>query len=125
MKLGVALIYAEDFEAMVSFYRDALGLEMIRIDPGDEYEEGVDFAYLDAGGAGVEIFDRAVHPPELPSAPGGAVRTGFQVDDLDAARSGLAAHGIQAGAVVSRDWGRYSELADPEGNPLVVFDLAG
>ena len=98
MKLGVVLIYAEDFEAMVSFYRDDLGLEAVEIDPGDEYEEGVDFTFFDAGGAGVEIFDRAVHPPDLPSSTGGAVRAGFQADDLDAARSRLIARGIAVGA---------------------------
>ena len=125
MKLGVVLIYAEDFEAIVSFYRDDLGLETVEIDPGDEYEEGVDFTFFDAGGAGVEIFDRAVHPPDLPSSTGGAVRAGFQADDLDAARSRLIARGIAVGPVVARAWGRYAELADPEGNPLVVFDIAG
>lgn len=125
MKLGVVVLYAEDFEGMLSFYRDDLGLEVIEIQPGDGYQEGVDFAFFDAGGAGVEIFDRSVHPPELPSSVGGAVRAGFQVDDLDATRAGLNARGIDVGPDVNKDWGRYVELTDPENNPLVIFQVAG
>lgn len=125
MNLGVVVLYAEDFEAMLAFYRDDLGLEVIEIQPGHGYDEGVDFAFFDAGGVGIEIFDRSVHPPELPSSVGGAVRAGFQVDDLDTTRDGLISRGIGVGPFVNKDWGRYVELTDPEGNPLVIFQVAG
>ncbi|MCE2530252.1 MAG: VOC family protein [Acidimicrobiia bacterium] len=125
MNLGAVLLYADDFEAMMAFYRDVLGLKVVEINPGPEYDEGVDFVYFDAGGPGVEIFDRSVHPPELPMAVGGSVRAGFQVDDLETTRDGLIARGIEVGGVVSRRWGRYVELTDPESNPLVIFQVAG
>ena len=125
MNLGAVLLYANDFRAMLAFYRDDLGLEVVEINAGPEYDEGVDFAYLDAGGPGVEIFDRSVHPAELPMSVGGSVRAAFQVDDLDATRAGLMARGIAVGAFVTRQWGRYVELSDPENNPLVIFQVAG
>jgi len=125
VNLGAVLIYADDFETMLAFYRDRLGLEVIAINPGPEYTEGVDFVFLDAGGPGVEIFDRSVHPAELPTSLGGSVRAAFQVDDLDATRDGLMARGIQVGQFVNRQWGRYVELSDPENNPLVIFQVAG
>ena len=125
MNLGAVLLYADDFEAMLTFYRDVLGLKVVEINPGPEYDEGVDFVYLDAGGPGVEIFDRAVHPTELPMTVGGSVGTGFQVDDLETTRHGLIARGIEVGEIVKRQWGRYVELTDPENNPLVIFQVAG
>lgn len=123
MNLGAVLIYADDFDTMLAFYRDVLELEEVRINPGPEYDEGVDFAYLDAGGPGVEIFDRSVHPAQLPTPVGGSVRAAFQVDDLDAIRDGLIARGIEVGNFVNRQWGRYVELSDPEDNPLVIFQV--
>lgn len=125
MNLGAVLLYADDFEAMLAFYRDVLGLRVLEINPGPEYDEGVDFVYLDAGGPGVEIFDRSVHPTELPMTVGGSVASGFNVDDLEAARDGLIARGIEVGEIVKRQWGSYVELTDPEDNPLVIFQVAG
>ena len=125
MNLGAVLLYADDFEAMLAFYRDVLGLKVLEINPGPEYDEGVDFVYLDAGGPGVEIFDRSVHPTELPMAVGGSVAAGFHVDDLEATRDGLVARGVEVGELVNRKWGRYVELTDPENNPLVIFQVAG
>jgi len=125
VNLGAVLLYADDFEAMLAFYRDVLGLRVVEINPGPEYDEGVDFVYFDAGGPGVEIFDRSVHPAELPMTVGGSVRAGFQVGDLETTRDGLIARGIEVGEVVNRRWGRYVELTDPERNPLVIFQVAG
>ena len=125
MNLGAVLLYADDFEAMLAFYRDDLGLRVVEINPGPEYDEGVDFVYFDAGGPGVEIFDRSVHPAELPMTVGGSVRAGFQVGDLETTRDDLIARGIEVGEVVNRRWGRYVELTDPERNPLVIFQVAG
>ena len=124
MNLGAVALYAEDFEAMLAFYRDDLGLDVVEINAGPEYDEGVDFVYMDAGGPGVEIFDRSVHPAELPMSVGGSVRAAFQVDDLNATRDGLIARGIEVGGFVNRQWGRYVELADPESNPLLIFQVA-
>ena len=124
MNLGAVLLYADDFEAMLAFYRDDLGLEVVEINPGPEYNEGVDFVYLDAGGPGVEIFDRSVHASELPTPVGGSVRAGFQVDDLDATRANLAVRRIAVRNVMTRRWGRYIELTDPENNPLIIFQVA-
>ncbi len=124
MNLGAVALYAEDVEVMLAFYRDDLGLEVVEINAGPEYDEGVDFVYMDAGGPGVEIFDRSVHPAELPMSVGGSVRAAFQVDDLDATRDGLIARGIEVGGFVNRQWGRYVELTDPESNPLLIFQVA-
>ena len=125
MNLGAVLLYADDFESMLAFYRDVLGLKVLEINPGPEYDEGVDFVYLDAGGPGVEIFDRSVHPAELPMPVGGSVRAGFSVDDLESTRDHLIACGVEVGGTVIRQWGSYVELTDPENNPLVIFQVAG
>ncbi len=55
MKIGAVLLYADDFDGAVAFYRDAIGLEVADVDPGAGYEAGVDFAFLTSEGAALEI----------------------------------------------------------------------
>jgi hypothetical protein len=42
VRLGLTLIYVEDFPAMFAFYRDVLGLETTDEDPGAGHDIGID-----------------------------------------------------------------------------------
>ena len=49
VRVGLTLIYVEDFAPMFTFYRDVIGLETTRADPGEGYEVGVDWAQFNCG----------------------------------------------------------------------------
>lgn len=118
MTLCRAMVFAKDLDRMTAFYRDAFGLSEV---PGTRQPGWVE---LDAGGAtlafhvipehiaeGIEITD----PPRARSET--PLQLAFAVDDLDAARTHLAA----LGAVVFEPWSAYAcNALDPEGN---VFQI--
>src|SRR5712692_8369599 len=83
-RLDLVFYWVADLDRAVGFYRDLLGLPLVRRD-------GERWAEFDAGGRRF-----ALHRAEgqLPST-GGATAV-FSVGDLDLARAALAAHGLSA-----------------------------
>ena len=96
MKLGLLLLYVEDFPTMLGFYRDVLGLEVTDVDPGPGHTPGVDWAQLAGDGGKIELFDHAHFGKSrgfpLPRTNGVVVT--FEVDDVDAAVERLRAAGV-------------------------------
>ena len=45
------------------------------------------------------------------------------VDDADAARADLVAHGVEASEVQDFPWGRFTFFADPDGNRWAVQQI--
>jgi catechol 2,3-dioxygenase-like lactoylglutathione lyase family enzyme len=85
LELRVALT-VDDFERIVTFYRDGLGLE-----PGELWTEHGKGQIFSAGRATLEIFDpahaAAVDDLEVGQRVSGAVRFAFEVPDVHAALS--------------------------------------
>ncbi len=118
MRLQRVIVFVKDLPRMTAFYVDGVGLRVV---PGSAADGWVE---LDAGGATL-----ALHA--IPAAIAARITIGdppaaredtpiklvFAVDDLDAARARLAAHG----AVMSepRSWPACDGV-DPEGN---VFQI--
>ncbi len=118
MKLRGAVLFVKEFDRMLRFYRDGLGLAVL---PGRS--EG--WAVLDVGGAtlslhaipepiasGISIASPPIAREETP------LKVVFEVPDLAVARAHLAGHG--AVVLEPKPWGACDVL-DPEGN---VFQLA-
>jgi predicted enzyme related to lactoylglutathione lyase len=127
MRLGLTLIYVEDFSTMLSFYRDVLGLQLTGARPGAGYLVGVDWAQLGDGAGGViELVDHARFGAsvELPLPRANASVITFEVDDLDATTARLRENGVELFDEGRYDWGGAAHFLDPEGNQFQVFQRA-
>ena len=119
MRLGRAILFAKDFQRMLTFYRDSLGLTPV----GEPALLG--WVELDAGGARLALhaipndiaqritLERPARPrQETP------IKLVFVVSDVDAERARLISLGVRMLDV--QPWGGCDGV-DPEGN---VFQLA-
>jgi catechol 2,3-dioxygenase-like lactoylglutathione lyase family enzyme len=118
VRLGLTLIYAEDFATMYRFYRDILGLEQTDADPVEGHGIGVDLAQFATTPTGrLELFDHARFGTrlEFPRPRANATVVTFEVDDLDAEA------GVEFFSRRWFSWGGAAHFLDPEGNHLQIF----
>jgi len=105
--------WVTDMDRSVRFYRDVLGLTLSRRD-GDEWAE------FETGGARVALH--AARGSGQAGGPGGATAV-FQVDDLDAAKAGLGAKGVEFGHEAEvKGFARFASFTDPDGNTLQIIE---
>ncbi|MCB1216342.1 VOC family protein [bacterium] len=109
------IIYVQDMAAAVEFYRDRLGLELCWPADSADYsaESWVTFhtgqCTLALHG-GLELVQKQVQP-----------RFGFDVDDIEAARSELISRGVECSEVRSPAPGvQVVDCSDPEGNGFFI-----
>jgi lactoylglutathione lyase len=120
-RIDYVILYVEDLERSIQFYRDAIGLEFKL--HGDAYAE---FAME---GTKFALFERSKLPELIGSAakaepsevPAGEVL--ILVDDVDGEAERLRAAGVEPlTGPVDRPWGhRTLHVADPDGH---VVELA-
>ena len=114
------VVRAKDIDAMLGFYRDALGC------PVAKHNEPLGLWHLDAGGSMIDLVDMtgklgaAGGPPPGPGRNVDHIAIKVEPFDPDAIRAHFAAHGIEAEAPANR-FGAEGEgpsiyLRDPEGN---------
>ncbi len=111
-KAGFIAFPASDFEASLVFYRDHLGLPILK--------EGTDafarFAHFDCPGLGIHLYEW--------TQPFHRAHTGLQlyVEDVDLLYEALLKKGVRFnGGVREEPWGgRVVTIRDPDGN---LFDL--
>jgi predicted enzyme related to lactoylglutathione lyase len=104
-------VVADNLEAQAAFYRDVLGFR--------QSDVGEDWVQFEFGGRTFEILGRS----SLPQYDKRRVQLGFEVDDIELARSELLAAGVEAvtGIEGGGDGGsRWAYFRDPEGN---VFEI--
>jgi predicted enzyme related to lactoylglutathione lyase len=104
-------VVAENLEAQAAFYRDVLGFRQADV--------GEDWVQFEFEGRTFEILGRSA----LPQYDSRRVQLGFEVDDIELARSELLAAGVEAvtGIAGGEDGGsRWAYFRDPEGN---VFEI--
>jgi catechol 2,3-dioxygenase-like lactoylglutathione lyase family enzyme len=116
-KVRGALIFVEDIEAELVFYRDVLGLRplyrtarFVRFDA----TQGTSLALIAGGHSSTEPKD---------SRSGGVVPEVI-VDNLELAMRRLASAGVRHEDVVRTAWGAFCFFWDPEGNPLQFYESA-
>lgn len=127
-------ISVADLERSLSFYRDALGFEVI-----DRYtldDEGLSaavgaettgrFAQLDGGDARVELveYDAGQPVPQAAVYDTGATHLGIEVEDIDAAYEALP-DGVEAvsGPRTTGSGTRICFLRDPDGTLVELLEL--
>src|SRR5688500_15513284 len=105
--------WTQDMDRSVSFYRDALGLQL-------RLREGEDWAEFDVGGTTLALHGMyAGHAP-----PQAGATVVFEVDDLDAAMRLLGSKGVRFGDVAQAPTGRFASFWDPDGNMMQLFEGA-
>ena len=127
MRLGLTLLYVEDFPTMLVFYRDVLGLPLGEDDPGPGHDIGVDWVqFRTEGGAALELFDHARFGKKLafPYPRSNANVITFRVDSVEEEAARLRTLGVELGDIFRADWGAAVHFYDPEGNHLQIFEAA-
>lgn len=116
-KVNATVLFVENLDRMMRFYRDTLGLEVVFSDDVSFAfnMDGQDFALV-ALSAGVEMLNEDVLA--VGHGAGHRVMLCADVADVDAVYSTLTAKGIAfIKPPVDQHWGwRTAYLADPEGN---------
>ncbi len=109
---GIDHVYywTRDMDAAVVFYRDVVGLELVRRDGGE-------WAEFSAGGTRLALHGTTDEVP-------GSGTVVFRVDDLDDARAELGARGARFDGFVGEVEGfaRFATFHDPDGNPLQLIE---
>ena len=124
MELRVAFT-AREYERLVRFYCDGLGLETTEVWPGDQGRAVI----LDMGQATLEIFDEkqanTIDQLEAGERLSGQIRFALKVPDLKAAMERLLSKGaILVHPPVVTPWGDYNvRLQDPEGMQVTLFQV--
>lgn len=118
-KIRTVNLFVHDFEKCLSFYRDALALEIIRLEPTfvafkmDDHELHL---LQIADGANVLGVDLSAFESQTGKLD--RVLLCSQVDNVDAVYHTLSANGVEfTKAPVDQPWGiRAAYFHDPEGN---------
>jgi predicted enzyme related to lactoylglutathione lyase len=122
LQLRIA-ITTSDYERLVTFYCDGLGIEPAAIWNND----GGSALMLEMGKATLEVFDEshaeAVDQLEAGQRVSGAIRLALQVPDVQSAMERLLAHGATlVHPPVLTPWGDYNaRLQDPDGMQITLF----
>jgi len=125
LELRVALT-TEEYERMVKFYCDGLGLEPSQVWPEDQGRATV----LDMGRATLEVFDEkqaeTIDEIEVGRRVSERIRFAIQVPDLDAALTRCLDHGATlVHPPVVTPWGdRNVRLQDPDGMQVTLYEVS-
>jgi catechol 2,3-dioxygenase-like lactoylglutathione lyase family enzyme len=124
-ELRVALT-TSDYERLVKFYCDGLGIE-----PAAIWNNGQGQALvLNLGNATLEIFDEAqaetIDQIEVGGRISGQIRFALQVPDLKVAMERLLTHGATlVHPPIMTPWGDYNvRLQDPDGMQITLFQTS-
>lgn len=116
-KVRGALIFVEDVEAELAFYRDVVGLRLLYRTPRFvrfDATQGTSLALIAGGEASEEPkdFRRGGIVPEI------------IVDNLVLAVRRLEGADVRHEPIVQTQWGQFCFAWDPEGNPLQFYESA-
>ena len=114
-RLMMVTVQVRDFDAMVRWYQDVLGLSVLGVEPGE-------FCMLKAARGSSTIALATDHPDRIPERAGVGWTPIFQVGDFDGVVADLRARGVEFDAEEEgADEGyRLVRVRDPEGNPIGI-----
>src|SRR5204863_5558386 len=100
------VLFTADMPAMIAFYRDVLGLALVKDEPG--------WKELDAKGCVIALHNGSSQVGKRPP------KIGFWASDVAAARENLIGRGAKLGKVMSGGGLTRCEGKDPDGNPFSI-----
>jgi predicted enzyme related to lactoylglutathione lyase len=113
-ELDLVFYWVTDMGRAVNFYRDVLGLTLVR-------QDGDSWALFDAGGRRFALHGVGEGQSVV---PGGATAV-FSVDDLDKARADLAGLGVAASHEGDVEgYARFASFHDPDGNTFQLIEYS-
>lgn len=116
-RLELVQVPVSDIDRAKAFYVDQVGFVA---DYDVTVSEELRFVQLTPPGSACSIvLDLTM--TEMP--PGSLHGLQVVVDDADAAREHLLAHGVDAPAVQDLPWGRFTGFTDPDGNTWAVQQI--
>ena len=114
-ELMEVILYVQDMDAQVSFYRDLLGLEVRESKDQDDWT-GVHWVELETGSCTL-----ALHAGGQRRLGADAPKVVFRVPDVPAARQQLVQRGVPMGEIRSPAPGvQVADGVDPEGNRFSI-----
>ena len=116
-KLELVAVPVADVDRAITFYRDQAGFTL---DHDFRVDENLRFVQFTPPGSACSI---ALGEGITDAAPGSVQGLQLVVDSAEAARSELAARGVDAGEVQDFPWGRFVFFSDPDGNRWSVQEL--
>ena len=102
------VLFTKDMRGMVAFYRDILGLRLVKDEPG--------WKEFDAAGCVIALHNGSSHVGKRPP------KIGFWASDVAAAREALIGRGAKLGKVMLGSGLTRCEGKDPDGNPFSISD---
>jgi len=108
MKLSMRriVLFTKDMTQMIAFYREVLGLRLLKDEPG--------WRELDADGCVIALHNGSSQVGKRPP------KIGFWASDVAATREALVARGAKLGKVMSGGGLTRCEGKDPDGNPFSI-----
>jgi catechol 2,3-dioxygenase-like lactoylglutathione lyase family enzyme len=115
---GHAIVYVSSMDRSVRFYTDVLGMKLTY-----RYEDR--FATAEAGNLLLAIHPQTPFAP--PPGTKGSIVLGLSIDEpIDRVVSRLAVEGVRtAGPIVRAEHGDTVEVADPDGNVIILREAIG
>lgn len=117
MKLELVPVPVTDVDRAKAFYVDQVGFVA---DHDHRVTDGLRFVQLTPPGSACSIV---LGEGITEMAPGSQQGLQVVVDDADAAREHLLAHGVDASEVDPQPWGRFVTFHDPDGNLWSIQEL--
>ncbi|MGV3592810.1 MAG: VOC family protein [Gammaproteobacteria bacterium] len=114
LRTGV-ILNTENYESCVIFYRDLLGLQVLF----SKTEAEDRLTCFDFGGAYLMVETGGFANASGKSIKEGCAKLRLNVDNLEAARQHLIAHGVAA-EITSFPWGSTINIHDPDGNRIGI-----
>lgn len=122
MKLELVPVPVTDIDRAIRFYTEQAGF-LLDVDVAPA--AGVRFVQLTPAGSACSISLSSGVPALERMKPGGIHGLHLVVDDIEAAHTELRDRGVEIGAIYDVGGGvRYAEFADPDGNTLLLQEMA-
>ena len=116
-RLELIAVPVSDVDRAIAFYVDQVGFVL---DHDHKVSPELRFVQLTPRGSACSI---SMGVGVTPAEPGSVVGMQVVVDDADAAREDLLAHGVEASEIQDFPWGRFVFFADPDGNRWAVQEI--
>jgi catechol 2,3-dioxygenase-like lactoylglutathione lyase family enzyme len=116
-KVRGALIFVEDIESELKFYRDVIGLRLL-------YRTGKFVRFDATQGTSLSLIAGGHASKEPKDFRHGGVVPEIIVDNLELAIRRLEGAGVRHEDIVRTAWGQFVFFWDPEGNPLQYYESA-
>lgn len=116
MQLNLISLKVDNWDLMVKFYQEVLGMKPIVLEHDHKY------GWLDAGGVRLSIYEKK----GLPQAENARLSLQFQVEDIEKEILRLKSLGCEFfdKQLNTGEAYRLASFRDPEGNPIAIYELA-